>query len=214
MFDRDAGKNCNKTNEEPDALNSVVRLDGRESDDGGFVRPRAFSNRAEIVEDSQKEARFLLEKLSADNENPLSIDIEKNGKDIAQLLNLGRSDLAASKLSKALQNLSGETYNQLLVKVAQAEEAEIDGDDRGHLLLSDWNKKTATWDHVYIAEGDQLYRFVQPGITVADMARDRLGEGASEEAVKRYVKNIQDVNFLPAPELVLTGQALRLPYPS
>ena len=148
------------------------------------------------------------------NDNLYGIDLEKDSKKIADFLNQGRSDLAVSLLSKDLTKLSGEAYNQLLLKVSQNEDPEFDGDQNGHLLLSDWNNNHKTWSQVFVQERDQLYRIVQPGNTLPIIAADRLGSGASADSIKRYVKNICDTNSLPAAELVVRGQALKLPYPN
>lgn len=175
-------------------------------------KKRGLSSRADDLEDEATTPR-IAERQSFAPRNLRTIDIDKDAKAIGSLLNNGRSDLAVSALSRDLMNLEGDDYNRLLVKVSQEETPEIEGDDSGHLLLSDWNTNTGTWDHVYVSEGDQLYRFVQPGNTLERIAADRLGNG-NPDAVARYVKNISDVNHIPAPELIRRGQALRLPYPS
>lgn len=147
------------------------------------------------------------------NDNLTGIDLDKSAEKIAGFLNNGRSDQAVNLLSKDLMKLSGEAYNQLLLKVSQNEDPEFDGDTNGHLLLSDWSVPNKTWSQVFVQERDQLYRIVQPGNTVKSIAADRLGNGAAPDAVNKYVKNICDVNSLPAAELVVRGQALKLPYP-
>lgn len=151
--------------------------------------------------------------LRSDDENPLGIDVEKDAKYIAKFLNLGRADLAVSALSNDLIHLRGNEYNRLLLKVSENELPEEEGDDRAHLLLSDWNKETGTWNQVYVSERDQLYRFVQPGNTLVGIAADRLGAGADKDAIAKYAKNIAEQNSIPHPELILRGQALKLPYP-
>lgn len=142
-----------------------------------------------------------------------SFNIEQESNKIVDLLNQGRSDQAVKLLSKGLSTLSGQSYNDLLVSIAAKQTPEIEGDMSGHLLLSDWNISTGTWDQVYVSERDQLYRIVQPGNTLESIAADRLGSSADSETIARYAKNIAEVNSIPAPELIVTGQALRLPYP-
>jgi hypothetical protein len=140
------------------------------------------------------------------------MNVERNAKQIADFLNVGRSDLAVAQLSKSLMQIDGKNYNQLLVEVAKKELPEIEGDDRGHLLLSEWNGNTDTWDHVYVAERDQLYRIVQPGNTLEGIARDRLGN-SDQISVNRYMDNIAEKNSLGAERSIRKGQALKLPYP-
>lgn len=140
------------------------------------------------------------------------MNIEENAKQVAEFLNAGRSDLAVAQLSQSLIQLDGKNYNQLLVEVAKKELPEIEGDDRGHLLLSEWNSSTDTWDHVYVAERDQLYRIVQPGNTLEGIARDRLGS-SDQNSVNRYMDNIAEENSLGGERSIRKGQALKLPYP-
>jgi hypothetical protein len=140
------------------------------------------------------------------------MSIEKSASEVANFLNMGRSDLAVALLSKTLMQLDGQSYNRLLVDIVKKEEPETEGDDRGHLLLSEWNDKTSTWDHVYVAERDQLYRIVQPGNTLEGIASDRLGK-SDRESVVRYMSNIAEENSLGSDNSISKGQALKLPYP-
>lgn len=140
------------------------------------------------------------------------MNIEENAKQVAEFLNAGRSDLAVAQLSQSLIQLDGKNYNQLLVEVAKKELPETESDDRGHLLLSEWNSSTDTWDHVYVAERDQLYRIVQPGNTLEGIARDRLGS-LDQDSVNRYMDNIAEENSLVGERSIRKGQALKLPYP-
>lgn len=131
---------------------------------------------------------------------------------IAEALNLGRADKAMALLSEKQKQFSSVDFNKLLLSVQNNELPEEYGDDRGHLLLSDWNEKTATWDQVYVEESSQLFRLVQPGNTLRSFAVDRLGAALSEEAIKRYMENILETNSISNEEF-LTGTFLRLPYP-
>lgn len=140
------------------------------------------------------------------------MSIEKSASEVANFLNIGRSDLAVALLSKTLMQLDGQSYNRLLVDIVKKEEPETEGDDRGHLLLSEWNDKTSTWDHVYVAERDQLYRIVQPGNTLEGIASDRLGK-SDRESIMRYMSNIAEANSLGSDNSISKGQALKLPYP-
>lgn len=187
-----------------------------------YLGLRGLSHRAAELDDDEdlhhshhdNFSKHAVERASFTSAEPslFKKDLDADAESIANHLNEGRSDLAVSKLSKDLMHLSTEESNRLLVKVSQNEFPEIENDDRGHLLLSDWNDKHNTWGQVYVSERDQLYRFVQPGNTLSSIASDRLGTN-DQEAVSRYVKNIADVNHIPAPELIVKGQALRLPYP-
>lgn len=143
---------------------------------------------------------------------PNFMNLDEKAQSIGKMLNEGRSDWAALSLSESLRSLDIDLSNQLLLKIKENEEAEEEGDDRAHLLLSDWNQETNTWDQVYIEEGSQLYRIVSPGNTLSTIARDRLGEAASATSVDSYVQNIKEVNRLSAEQLS-RGQALRLPFP-
>lgn len=158
----------------------------------------------------QRESKIANKAASIDSSSEMNI--EENAKQVADFLNEGRSDLAIAQLSQNLMQLDGKNYNQLLLEVAKKELPELEGDDRGHLLLSEWNKTTDTWDHVYVAERDQLYRIVQPGNTLEGIARDRLGN-SDRISVSRYMDNIAEENSLDANRSLRKGQALKLPYP-
>lgn len=159
-----------------------------------------------------REATFKNEDRDKHGVDSSEMNIEQNAKQVADFLNLGRSDLAVAQLSQSLMQLDGKNYNQLLLEVAKKELPELDGDDRGHLLLSEWNDRTDTWDHVYVAERDQLYRIVQPGNTLEGIAADRLAN-SDRDSVRRYIDNIAEENSLDANRSIRKGQALKLPYP-
>ncbi len=183
-----------------------------------FLGARGLSHRAADLDEvddlrSGHTERHAVERLSFTPDERPRKGLDADAESIANHLNEGRSDLAVSKLSHDMMHLSVDDSNRLLVKVSQNEFPEIENDDRGHLLLSDWNEKYNTWTQVYVSERDQLYRFVQPGNTLSSIASDRLGTN-DKDAVDKYVQNIAAVNHIPAPDLILRGQALRLPYPA
>lgn len=181
-------------------------LAARSNIETGAVTNNIWQN--ELMEIRSLSSNRAIEKTSISE-----LNIEKSAGQIADLLNQGRSDLAVSQLSKNLMQLDGQSYNKLLIDVVKKEAPGAEGDDRGHLLLSEWNNNTDTWDHVYVEERDQLYRIVQPGNTLESIAHDRLGV-SDAESIQRYVGNIADANSLSGDRSITKGQALKLPYPS
>ena len=49
------------------------------------------------------------------------MSIEKSASEVANFLNMGRSDLAVALLSKTLMQLDGQSYNRLLVDIVKKE---------------------------------------------------------------------------------------------
>lgn len=158
------------------------------------------------------------------------VNLEDDSDRVAKFLVASSPDPAARILSRDLRQLSGEHYNDLLVKTVDKEAALLtDGDypPPPHLVLSDFNPDTGTWNMVEIEnrhfpEAPPI-RFVQPQNTLSEIARDRLaqlrfggcdGEGCkiTQSQISEAVNDIARENKIADINKIFVGQALTMPY--
>lgn len=162
---------------------------------------------------------------------PQPVNIEKDSSTIADCLNNRDAYGAAKLLAKDLLQLKGEDYNKMLSVTQEKARAGNDGEGppAPHLELEGWNKATGSWDKVQIETRHYPetppIRFVQPGNSLSSIARDRLIElrdpgllkidfgidHITRKLIDKWAGDIARANRVKEPNMVLDGQALRLP---
>jgi hypothetical protein len=136
---------------------------------------------------------------------------------------------AATELSAAMKQLSGQDCNELLKQIQAKQDdyfAKSNNEHQfvGRLELKDWNEQTNTWNDVTLCGRQAGYpmrpeiRIAQPGNTLWEMATDRLAEnnggkkeGFSTSDVRAMVKDTAALNAIADPSKIAVGDAITLP---